>query len=270
MKLVNRLFKNKRTHAVSCWLIARYIRLVELTSRWTLIGTEEMEEMTARGEPFIAAFWHGRMVLMPGTWRRIGAGRDMRMLISMHRDGVTISKVIGHLGIETIAGSSSRGGTEALHALIRTLRAGGPVGITPDGPRGPRMRASPGLATVASRMSVPVFAVSFSSTRRKLLKSWDRFVLPLPFGRVTVVMKGPIDVRHNAASVGLEEMRRRIEDALNEATREADRSCGHPPVEPAPEAEAAKSAEKAAQDEQAGQAQQTKQAGQAQQTESGA
>ena len=99
-------------------------------------------------------------------------------------------------------------------------------------------------------MSVPVFAVSFSTTRRKLLKSWDRFLLPLPFGRVTVVMKGPIDVRHNAASVGLEDMRRRIEDALNEATREADRSCGHPPVEPAPhpetetetEAEAAKPA----------------------------
>ncbi|MEJ2121579.1 MAG: lysophospholipid acyltransferase family protein [Alphaproteobacteria bacterium] len=248
MKLVNRLFKNKTTLAVSCWLIARYIRLVELTSRWTLRGTEPMTEMAARGEPFIAAFWHGRMVLMPGTWRRIGAGRAMRMLISMHRDGVTISRVIGHLGIETIAGSTSRGGTEALHALIRTLRAGGPVGITPDGPRGPRMRASPGLATVASRMSVPVFAVSFSSTRRRLFKSWDRFLLPLPFGRVTVVMKGPIDVRHNAASVGLEDMRRRIEDALNEATREADQSCGHDPVEPAPE-NAAKEAPEKAKDE---------------------
>ena len=183
MKLVNRLFRNKTAHAVACWLIARYIRLVELTSRWTLLDTEAMQEMTARGEPFIAAFWHGRMVLMPGTWRRIGSGRAMRMLISMHRDGVTISKVIAHLGIETIAGSTSRGGTGALHALIRTLRAGGPVGITPDGPRGPRMRASPGLATVASRMSVPVFAVSFSATRRKLFRSWDRFLLPLPFGR---------------------------------------------------------------------------------------
>jgi len=234
MKLVNRLFRNKTTHAVACWAIARYIRLVELTSRWTLLGTEAMQDMAARGEPFIAAFWHGRMVLMPGTWRRIGSGRVMRMLISMHRDGVTISKVIGHLGIETIAGSSSRGGADALHALIRTLRKGGPVGITPDGPRGPRMRASPGLATVASRMSVPVFAVSFSTTHRKLLKSWDRFLLPLPFGRVVVVMKGPIDVRHNAASVGLENMRLRIEEALNEATREADEACGLTPVEPAP------------------------------------
>jgi lysophospholipid acyltransferase (LPLAT)-like uncharacterized protein len=233
MKLVNRLFRNKTTHAIACWLIARYIRLVELTSRWTLLGTGAMEEMTLRGEPFIAAFWHGRMVLMPGTWRRVGAGRAMRMLISMHRDGVTISRVIGHLGIETIAGSSSRGGTDALHALIRTLRAGGPVGITPDGPRGPRMRASPGLATVASRMGVPVFAVSFSTTRRKLFKSWDRFLLPLPFGRVVVVMKGPIDVRHNAAAAGLEDMRARIEDALNEATREADETCGLAPVEPA-------------------------------------
>jgi len=235
MKLVNRLIKNKTTYAAGCWLMARYIRLVELTSRWTVQGAEAMAEMTARGEPFIATFWHGRMVLMPGTWRRVGAGRSMRMLISLHRDGMTISRIIGHLGIETIAGSSSRGGTKALHALLRTLRAGGSVGITPDGPRGPRMRASPGVATVASRMSVPVFAVSFSATRRRLFKSWDRFLLPLPFGRVVVVMKGPIEVPHNSAAAALEDMRARIEDSLNEATREADRACGLTPVEPAPE-----------------------------------
>jgi len=235
MKLVNRLAKNKAVHAIACWWMARYIRLVELTSRWRLQGVEAMTDMSSRNLPFIAVFWHGRMVMMPGTWRRVGSGRAMRMLISMHRDGVTISKVIAHLGIATIAGSTSRGGTAALHAMLRTLRAGGSVGITPDGPRGPRMRASPGVATVASRMSVPVFAVSYSATRRRLFKSWDRFVLPLPFTRVVVVMKGPIEVPHNSGAAALEEMRARIEAALNEATREADEACGLAPVEPAPE-----------------------------------
>ncbi|HUT51634.1 MAG TPA: lysophospholipid acyltransferase family protein [Alphaproteobacteria bacterium] len=235
MKLVNRLAKNRTTFAIACWLMARYIRFVERTSRWTMHGAEAIQEMLVRGEPFVATFWHGRMVLMPGAWRRVGAGRSMRMLISLHRDGVTISRVIGHLGIETIAGSSSRGGMKALQEILRTLRAGGSVGITPDGPRGPRMRASPGVATVASRMSVPVFAVSFSATRRRVFKSWDRFLLPLPFGRVVVVMKGPIEVPRNATAAALEDMRARIEDALNEATREADRACGLTPVEPAPE-----------------------------------
>ncbi|MDH3234262.1 MAG: lysophospholipid acyltransferase family protein [Alphaproteobacteria bacterium] len=235
MKLAKRLAKSKAALAVACWLLARYIRLVELTSRWTLHGTEAMQDMSGRDAPFIATFWHGRMVMMPGAWRRIGSGRPLRMLISMHRDGLMISRVISHLGIDTIAGSSSRGGRAALQALFKTLRDGGFVGITPDGPRGPRMHASPGVATVASRMSVPVFTVSYSATRRRLFKSWDRFLLPLPFGRVVVVMKGPIEVPHNASAAALEDIRARIEDALNEATREADRACGHTPVEPAPE-----------------------------------
>jgi len=267
MSAVKRFVKSEEFQRAFAWVAAQYMKFVYLTTRWTMVSPPAFEAMRRAGDPFILCFWHNRLMIV-----RPGLPRDARvhMLISAHRDGQLISRAIAHFGVTTIAGSTSRGGLGALREMQRLLRAGSVVGITPDGPRGPRMRASPGLATVASRMSVPVFAVSFSSTRRRLFKSWDRFLLPLPFGRVTVVMKGPIDVRHNAASVGLEEMRRRIEDALNEATREADRSCGHPPVEPAPEAEAAKSAEKAAQDEQAGQAQQTKQAGQAQQTESGA
>jgi lysophospholipid acyltransferase (LPLAT)-like uncharacterized protein len=235
MNLVKRLGKNPVATAIACWLFARYIRLVELTTRWTVHGAEALQGMSARGEPFIAAFWHGRMILMPGAWRRFGSGRAIHILISQHRDGRTISRVIGHLGIKSIAGSSSRGGVAALRALLKTIKAGGFIGITPDGPRGPRMRASLGVAGAASRAGVPVFAVSYSATRRRLFKSWDRFLLPLPFGRVVFVMKGPIEVPGNADAATLETMRRRIEEALNEATREADRACGVEPVEPAPE-----------------------------------
>jgi hypothetical protein len=200
-----------------------------------VIGAEDLKRMAADGTPFVAAFWHGRMVMMPGVWRRFGAGRPFHMLISQHRDGQMISAVIGHLGIKTIVGSTSRGATAALRGLLRTVSDGGFVGVTPDGPRGPRMRASPGIVMAASRTGAPVIPLSYSARRRRLFGSWDRFMLPLPFGRVVIVVKGPFDVPRDLDAQGLDAMRRTIEAALNEATREADEACGHDPVEPAPE-----------------------------------
>jgi len=227
------------THTVAVWLVCRllahYIRLLELTTRWTAHGTGELQRMSAAGEPFIVAFWHGRMVLMAGAWRRFGSGRTIHILISRHRDGQTVSRVISHLGIKSIAGSSSRGGAAALRTMLKTIKAGDYIGITPDGPRGPLMRASPGVARAASLSGVPVFVASYSAVHRRFLKSWNRFLLPLPFGRVVFVVGGPIVVPHGADAAALEMTRRRIEDALNEATREADTACGIEPTSPLPQ-----------------------------------
>jgi len=234
MSLLKRFSRSRAATAIACWLLARYIRLVELTTRWSLRGFDPMHERLARDEPFITAFWHGRMVLIPGLWRRVGKGRTAHMLVSLHRDGRLISRVIGHLGVRTIAGSTSRGGGAALRSLVRVVKAGHVVGITPDGPRGPRMHASTGVAGAASLSGVPVFAVSCAATRRRLFGSWDRFMLPLPFGRAVVVSKGPFEVPRDADAATLEAARKRIEAALNEATREADEACGLDPVEPAP------------------------------------
>jgi lysophospholipid acyltransferase (LPLAT)-like uncharacterized protein len=235
MSLAKRLGRSPAVRAVACWLIARYIRLVELTSRWVVHDVEALARMAAEGTPFVAAFWHGRMVMMPGVWRRYGARRPFHMLISQHRDGRMISAVIAHLGIETIVGSTSRGAAAALRGLLKTVAGGGFVGVTPDGPRGPRMRASPGLVMAASRTGAPVFALSYSATRRRLFGSWDRFLLPLPFARVVIVVKGPFEIPRDLSAEGLEAARRMVEDALNDATREADEACGLAPVEPAAE-----------------------------------
>jgi lysophospholipid acyltransferase (LPLAT)-like uncharacterized protein len=110
MKLAKRFGNSPVVASVVCRRLAHYIRLVELTTRWTVHDAGGLQRMSASGEPFIAAFWHGRMVLMAGAWRRFGSGRAIHILISQHRDGRTISRVIGHLGINSIAGSSSSGG----------------------------------------------------------------------------------------------------------------------------------------------------------------
>ncbi|MFQ5955574.1 MAG: lysophospholipid acyltransferase family protein [Kiloniellales bacterium] len=216
---------------MACWLVSLYIRLVYATGRWRYLGTETRDRMAEAGAPFILCFWHGRILMMPYAWRR----RDqVHMLISAHIDGQLIARTVGHFGIKTIAGSSSKGGGEAIRAMLKVLRNRQWVGITPDGPRGPRMRASAGIVTVARMAGVPIIPITFGAARSRTLGSWDRFSIPLPLCRGVFIWGPPIEVAHDADEAAQERARRRVEEELNRITWEADRLCGRPAVEPAP------------------------------------
>jgi lysophospholipid acyltransferase (LPLAT)-like uncharacterized protein len=223
------MLSNARVRRIATWLAALYIRFVYRTSRWRVIGAEIPQAFWRARRPFILCFWHGRMLMVPYAWDHSIPGR---VLISPHRDGRLIAEIMAHFGAETITGSSSKGGTAALRALLRALEAGIPVGITPDGPRGPRMRASPGLVTVARRAGVPIVPLTYAVRRRKMLGSWDRFIVPLPFNRGIFVWGEPIALDRDADGPAREHTRQLVEERLNAMTREADFLCGHAAPEP--------------------------------------
>ncbi|MGK7864207.1 lysophospholipid acyltransferase family protein [Falsiroseomonas sp. E2-1-a4] len=209
-------------------LVGLYLALVVRTTRWRLVGAEPALALVAAGQPLILAFWHERLPLMPALFdlararEPAAAGLRPHVLVSQHRDGRFIGAAVGRFGVEMIYGSSRRGGAGALTALLRTLRRGQPVLITPDGPRGPRRQAAPGVAQVAALSGAPVVPLGASSSAQRRLGSWDRLMLPLPFGRGVVVCGPPITVPRDAAEAALPG----IAAALTEACREADRLCG--------------------------------------------
>src|SRR5471030_2648567 len=127
-------------------LLASYIRLVRLTSRFEVIGAENLEPLIAAGRPFVACFWHGRLMMMAYLWNR---PEPMHLLVSGHADGLLIALTMRHFGAKAVHGSSSRGGSSGLRALVKAGRDGNRLVITPDGPRGPRMRAKPGIVAAA-------------------------------------------------------------------------------------------------------------------------
>lgn len=223
------ILRSARVRRCACLLAALYIRLVWLTSSWRVVNGVAAEAAWASGKPFILAFWHGRLLMMPYAWRR---GVKMNMLISTHRDGELIAETIRHFDLGSVRGSSRRDGAQALRAMLKALKAGECVGITPDGPRGPRMRASEGVVGIAKLAGVPVLPAAFGTSRRVILGSWDRFVLALPFSRGVFVWGEPIIVdRREDSGVAAG----RIEAALTSVTAEADRLVGQTPVEPAKE-----------------------------------
>lgn len=230
MAAARRLTGNPAIGAALSWLAARYIRLVWLTGRWRIENAEIAEKLIADGRPFIACFWHGRMLMIPNAWKY---DAPISILISQHRDGVFISRTLRHLGVGTISGSSSRGGGGALVAMVRALRRGEYMGITPDGPRGPRMRAAPGAAAAARLSGAVLLPISYSATRRRVLSSWDRFVIPFPFTRGIVRVGQPIEVARGASEDELEHARRRLEADLISLTDALDTELGVDRIEPA-------------------------------------
>lgn len=228
---MKRLLRSARVRRVLCRLVAAYIRLVARTSRFETRGGERPAALWDAGRPFILAFWHGRLLMAPIAWR---VGAPMNMLISGHADGRIIADAIGHFGLGTVTGSRSKGGAGALRAMLKALEAGQNVGVTPDGPRGPAMRATAGIIAAARLGRAPILPLAYATTRRRILGSWDRFHLALPFSRGVFLWGEPLVVPRDADAAALDAARALLEARLNDLTAEADRICGHVPVEPAP------------------------------------
>jgi hypothetical protein len=169
--------------------------------------------------------------MMAFSWKRCDL---VNMLISGHRDGQLVSGMMSHFGSKTVFGSSTRGGAAAFIQLARLLKSGEIVGITPDGPKGPRMRANDGVIALAKVTGAPILPLTFSASLRYVLESWDRFVLPFPFGRGVFLWGEPIYVSKNADDMEMSEKRVELEHALMELTQRADWLMNRPDIEPAP------------------------------------
>lgn len=145
-------------------------------------NAEALAAVRAAGAPMVIVLWHGE--LLPILWQHRDEG--VAVLISTHADGEIIARICKSLGCRTVRGSSSRGGARVLLELVHELQAGHAVAVTPDGPRGPRREFAPGAAVAAMRAGVPVIAFGATVDRAWRLRSWDRFVIPKPFARVTI------------------------------------------------------------------------------------
>jgi lysophospholipid acyltransferase (LPLAT)-like uncharacterized protein len=229
MTAMKRIGRSHFVHRVLCLMIALYIRTIWWTNRWHKEGYELADSFHTARRPYIGAFWHGRLLMMPYGWPRV---MPLAMLISPHGDGRVIADAVRHLGIGIIPGSSNRRASEALRTLVRTLREGSCVAITPDGPDGPAMSATAGVIQVARLSGAPIFPITYATSHRRILASWDRFHLPLPFGRGIFLVEPPITVPADTTEAQAEALRSHLEARLRVLTGEADRRMGHEVVAP--------------------------------------
>ncbi|MGH7410221.1 MAG: lysophospholipid acyltransferase family protein [Candidatus Methylomirabilis sp.] len=176
------------------------------------------ESCWARGERIIFAFWHGRLLMMPFAY----PGKPVATLISQHRDGEYISRIAVVFGSRVIRGSATRGGVRAFKQMILARKEGFNLVITPDGPKGPRAQVKSGVIELAKLTGAPIVPVSFSAVRRRFLKSWDAFLLPLPFSRAVYIWGEPIYVDPMATKEEAAKHQELLAARLDLLTMEAD------------------------------------------------
>jgi len=230
MKLHKRLFEQAWAQSLVSFLVALYLRFIRTTGRWDIRGWENIQSQLDAGQPVILCFWHARMIMSMFGWQHT---HQLNMLSTPHRDGKIAAMCYNRLGINTIWGSTKKGGSEAARTMIRVLKAGQTVAITPDGPKGPRQRMQSSAIDIARMSGAKLIPVTATSTAKKVLGTWDRLQIPTPFGRGVVRIGLPIDVPRKANAQALETLRQTVEDQLNAMTRELDSEFGFETPQPA-------------------------------------
>ncbi|WP_281951474.1 lysophospholipid acyltransferase family protein [Nitrosophilus kaiyonis] len=145
-------------------------------------------------EPFIVAFWHGNLLMQPYLYKKIRKNHKIAVMISEHFDGEIIAKTIKSFGFESIRGSTKKGAAKVLLQAIRKLKDGYDIAITPDGPRGPIFSIADGIVAISQKQDVYIIPFYYKASKFWQLKSWDRFIIPKPFSKLTFIAKEPFKV----------------------------------------------------------------------------
>ena len=177
------------------------LQLLARTWRYRVVNAAAINELRDAGRSFIFSLWHGQ--LLPLLWHHRNEG--VVLLISEHRDGELVARAAESLGYALVRGSTTRGGDRALISIIRELQAGREVAITPDGPKGPARKYAPGALIAAQRSGSAILPVVAVADRAWRLKSWDSFMIPKPFARVTVAYGDPAKVLASSPRAAAEE-----------------------------------------------------------------
>ncbi len=218
MKYFLRKMKKQLKAKLAVTLGFRLIALLCLTIRYRVIGREQLDQFAGKNG-FILNSWHGQQLM--GFYFFRGCG--YYILSSLSRDGDYSSSIMRRFGWQIIRGSSSKGAVRGLIELMRVLRKGAGIALTPDGPRGPIYHIEPGGIYLAQKTGAALIPVAFVYDRQWVSeKSWDKFVIPKPFCRCVAYFGAPITVTADLTDEQLELEKVRLREAIHEANRRGE------------------------------------------------
>lgn len=188
------------------------------TARFEIHNDAAWRTHAAAGRPVLFTLWHGRLLPLGYLHR----GQGVVGIVSRSADGEYLTRVLQHWGFLAVRGSSSHGGGRALRELVRLVRAGRSVAITPDGPRGPRERLKPGVLQLAQLTGAPIVTVAAGADRAWWFVRWDRFLVPKPFARLRVAYGDAVFIPRGAGAAAIADATARIESSLRELMQHVD------------------------------------------------
>ena len=203
-----------------------YVLTVYKTSKVNLKNRKKIESLLERNESFIYSFWHDQLLMCPLTWQ---SNSNIKVLISKHRDGDIIAQLISNLGFEAIRGSThktnkikNKGGLLSARKMIKSLKNGISIGISPDGPKGPRHKVSEGILIISRLSKSVILPVGIGFKKKWVLNTWDKFIIPKPFNEITVIWGDPIPAITNEKNN--HQFKTKLESKMNNLTAQANKN----------------------------------------------
>ena len=201
------------------------VKTIASTYRIRILDAENETRTLGKYSSVVYASWHQRF--FPGI-AFFSTRKPIAIMISRSRDGEFIAKIVNILGWQSVRGSSTRGGFDALRKLKRLSVKGCKIGHIVDGPQGPAGVVKPGLIKIAQMVGLPIVPVAMSPQRKWVFSSWDRFMVPKPFSRVVIRFGAPIDIPRRLDAEAFETTRQRVQRQMAALYRDTDRIWSQP------------------------------------------
>ena len=221
MKFKKKILKNFIIQNFLGLITATYIFIVRLTSSIKYENQVVPEKFWKDNQSFILAFWHSQLMMISYAWK---SKKKINILASGHSDGRFGAIVGKYFNLKNIQ-VSNKNKTVSLKPIFKILKNNNYIGITPDGPRGPKEMVSEGIIKIAITSGVPIIPVSFWSSSNIKLNSWDSFLITLPFSKCSFVWGEPLVVPKNIRKNELENFKKILENKLKENGIKAQNNC---------------------------------------------
>jgi len=218
---------------IICYIITSYIYLVYFSCKRKFVNAHAALDNIAKNQPMVIAFWHNRLMMIPLMARFINKFYPQYKFItlaSQHGDGQFVGRVMNVFGFRNIYGSSKQGRKKSrgidfhsVREILRELKNGKSLGITPDGPRGPNQKINSEIINIAKISGAKILPISYSCSNYKNFNSWDKFRLALPFGNLCFYFGDLIEVKKDLSKEEESLLRLELESLINDAQNQADK-----------------------------------------------
>ena len=221
MHIKKKLLKNFFVQYILGFFTFLYIRTVNLTSSIQFENESIPKQFWSNDKPFILAFWHSQLMMIGFSWKK---NKNVNILASGHSDGKFGAIVGKYFNLNNIQ-TSKKNKSISLKSIFKLLNDNNYIGITPDGPRGPKEIVSEGIIKIAKSSKVPIIPIGFWSSKNFKLKSWDSFLITLPFSKCSFVWNKPLEIPYNIQENQIQHYQKLLQEKINQSVKKAQNNC---------------------------------------------
>ena len=221
MLIKKKLLKNYFVQYILGFFTFLYIRVVNLTSSIQFENESIPKQFWNNDKPFILAFWHSQLMMIGFSWKK---NKNVNILASGHSDGRFGAIVGKYFNLNNIQ-TSKKNKSISLRFIFELLNDNNYIGITPDGPRGPKEIVSEGIIKIAKSSKVPIIPIGFWSSKNFKLKSWDSFLITLPFSKCSFVWNKPLEIPYNIQENQIQHYQKLLQEKINQSVKKAQNNC---------------------------------------------